>query len=127
MIVIAYIPGYDSQAGGYGYLSACYSLTGTPMTGDFWRQEAGMLEKRGGIASSIWPGHGLLVTGGWNGNYLSSTEYLSASGQWWTRQWTHGPILPVAMSSHCQVTAASDVIVTGNIIMSISMCTGLIL
>merc|ERR1712086_730752 len=61
---------------GYYYQSACYSLTGRLLTGGRWTEEAGMVEWRGEVASSIWPGHGLLVTGGWNGNdYLSSTEY----------------------------------------------------
>merc|ERR1712086_864301 len=55
------------------YQSACYSLTDRS-----WTEEAGMLEKREGAASSIWPGHGLLVTGGRSDNgLLSSTEYLS--------------------------------------------------
>merc|ERR1712129_684298 len=72
-----------------------------------------MLEKRMAAASSIWPGHGLLVTGGSSHDDdagLSSTEYLSASGQW-----TPGPVLPEAMVWHCQVTAGSDVIVTGGL------------
>merc|ERR1712106_265041 len=66
------------------------------------------------MGSSIWPGRGLLVTGGSRGGFdnrngrVSSTEYLSASGQW-----TPGPALPVAMDGHCQVTAGSDVIITG--------------
>jgi len=100
--------GYNNGAGASptpaDVYSACYSLTGTT-----WTQEPGMLEKRVGAASSLWPGHGLLVTGGFNGNVrLSSTEYLSATGQW-----TPGPVLPVEMHSHCQVTAGSDVIITG--------------
>merc|ERR1712204_152629 len=41
--------------------------------------------------------------------YLSSTEYLSTS----TGQWTPGPVLPVGIYDHCQVTAGSDVIITG--------------
>merc|ERR1712106_43173 len=108
--------------GGYaddGYQSACSSLTGGR-----WTVEPSMLEKRWQAASSIWPGHGLLVTGGssklgrvtlfgFGGSYakqLSSTEYLSESGQW-----TPGPVLPVVMEGHCQVTADSDVIVTGGL------------
>jgi len=88
----------------YDYQSACYSLTGGS-----WTEEAGMMEKRMQAASSVWPGHGLLVTGGDSDNgLLSSTEYLSASGQW-----TPGPDLPVAMVAHCQVTAGPDVIITG--------------
>jgi len=84
ILMVIYILG---NAGGVRQ-SACYSLTGSS-----WKEE-----------------HGLLVTGGWNGNgdLLSSTEYLSASGQW-----TPGPVLPVAMWRHCQVTAGSDVIITG--------------
>merc|ERR1712129_323757 len=74
-------------------------------------------EKRSSAASSIWPGHGLRVTGGINGKdfrissreYLSSTEYLSDS----TDQWTPGPVLPVGIYDHCQVTAGPDVIITG--------------
>merc|ERR1712086_1022492 len=90
---------------GGAYQSACYSLTGGS-----WTEEPGMLEKRAFAASSIWPGHGLLVTGGDNGDdRLSSTEYLSTS----SGQWTPGPVLPVVMRWHCQVTAGSDVIITG--------------
>merc|ERR1712106_557495 len=85
------------------YQSACYSLTGSS-----WTQEPGMLKKRRDAASSIWPGHGLLVTGGYTGHdfELSSTEYLSTS----SGQWTPGPVLPLGMYSHCQVTAGPDVI-----------------
>ena len=57
VIVIAYIPGYDDDA--HGQQSACYSLTGGS-----WKEEPSMLEKRTAAASSIWPGRGLLVTGG---------------------------------------------------------------
>jgi len=106
--------GYNNGAGASptpgDVYSTCYSLTGSS-----WKKEPGMLEKRVGAASSLWPGQGLLVTGGFNGNVrVSSTEYLSASGQW-----TPGPVLPVEMHSHCQVKAGSDVIITGNIIISI--------
>merc|ERR1712106_257679 len=94
--------GYDADA--RAFQSACYSLTGGSL-----KEEPSMLDKRGAAASSIWPGRGLLVTGGGNDNYpLSSTEYLSASDQW-----TSGPVLPVGMLSHCQVTAGPDVIITG--------------
>jgi len=89
---------------GYDPHSACYS-----QTGGSWKEEPSMMEKREGAASSIWPGHGLLVTGGYSSNgRLSSTEYLSASGQW-----TPGPVLPRVMYSHCQVTAGPDVFLTG--------------
>ena len=108
MTVIAFFLGYGADV----TQSACYSLTGGG-----WKEEAGMLEKRESAASSIWPGHGLLVTGGYNlnrneqiGESLSSTEYLSSS-----RQWTPGPALPDLMLGHCQVTAGSDVIIAGNI------------
>jgi len=102
--------GSARQASGYyAYQSACYSLTDGS-----WTQETGMMEKREWAASSIWPGHGLLVTGGYNhnpgesGKKWSSTEYLSSS-----KQWTPGPVLPVGMYGHCQVTAGSDVIIAG--------------
>jgi len=95
--------GFDDAA--YDYQSACYSLTGGS-----WKKEPSMLEGRSNAASSIWPGQGLLVTGGSNwGPRLSSTEYLSTS----SGQWTSGPALPVEMSDHCQVTVGPDVIITG--------------
>merc|ERR1712086_1107615 len=97
--------------------SACYSLTESTyrQTGGRWLPEPGMLEKRAYAASSYWPGHGLLVTGGRNGYVtLSSTEYLSTSSA--HGQWTPGPDLPEGIAGHCQVTAGPDVIITGGFV-----------
>ena len=72
-------------------------------------------------AISTWPGHGLLVTGGTNRDgVLTSTAYLSTSGQW-----TRGPELPEKITSHCQVTVGSDIIIAG-IIVILNNCKGLI-
>jgi len=123
VIVIAYIPGYDDADDSQ---SACYSLTESTyrQTGGKWLPVRGMQEKRAYAASSYWPGHGLLVTGGRNGYVtLSSTEYLST----FYGERTPGPVLPEEIAGHCQVTVGPDVIITGNIIMSTSMCAGLIL
>ena len=111
VIVMAFIPGYDDADDSQ---SACYSLTQSTyrQTGGRWLPVRGMQEKRAYAASSYWPGHGLLVTGGRNGYVtLSSTEYLST----FYGERTPGPVLPEEIAGHCQVTVGPDVIITGNI------------
>ena len=67
-----------------------------------------MMEKRRGAATSL-TSQGMMVSGGYNGAYLSSTEYYDGG------QWARGPEMPVEMAGHCQVTVGQTVIVTGNI------------
>eukprot|EP00092_Neocalanus_flemingeri_P004950 GFUD01005323.1.p1 GENE.GFUD01005323.1~~GFUD01005323.1.p1 ORF type:complete len:601 (+),score=163.41 GFUD01005323.1:149-1951(+) len=83
------------------YRTSCYSLQA-----GVWTKQPSMQEYRSAAGVSSTPA-GLLVTGGYSGAMLSSAEYFS-SGQWLT-----GPALPVGLVAHCQVTAASGVIVTG--------------
>ena len=82
-------------------LSSCYSLD----HGRWWLQQP-LNSKRYRAAASLSP-LGLMVTGGWSDRRLSSTEVLSPTG------WIPGPALPEPVSSHCQISIGSVVIIIG--------------
>ena len=87
--------------------SSCYKLTGGA-----WVQQASLATARWASAASM-SGDGLLVTGGWGGSYLSSTEVLSGS------TWQAGPPLKEAVNGHCQVSIGSVVYIIGRSVLSI--------
>ena len=83
--------------------SSCYRLTGGA-----WVQQANLTTARDSSGASM-SGDGLLVTGGWNGSRLSSTEVLSGS------TWQAGPPLKEAVHGHCQIYLQGSVYITGKV------------
>ena len=83
-------------------MSSCYSLKE-----GVWTSQPSMKKKRGFAAASLTE-RGMFITGGTDGSYHSSTEYLTSG------TWEYGPPLPVAIYGHCQVSLGpGEVIVAG--------------
>lgn len=84
--------------------NSCYMLSND---GSSWRFLASMSEAKGFAAAVVLPGK-LWVSGGWNGNRLQSSEFITIDGKV-----TQGPNLPEKLSQHASIKIEDLIFVTG--------------
>ena len=69
---------------------------------------------RGAASASVTPDGRMIVTGGIEGHYLSSTEV------YYNGKWSCGTPIPVARQAHCQVQVGLEAIIIGENVKRIS-------